>query len=66
MFGSKPKRTGTKKTVDENEKRKKEIEKITSADLSKLAKQIIKNKKLNLAIVGKYKDESRFKKILKV
>jgi predicted Zn-dependent peptidase len=44
----------------------KEIEKITANDISKVAKEIIQNKKLNLAIVGKYKDESRFKKILKV
>jgi len=44
----------------------KEIEKITAADIAKVAKQIIVNKNLNLAIVGKYKDEERFKKILKV
>jgi predicted Zn-dependent peptidase len=43
-----------------------EIEKITSTDLSKVAKEVIQNKRLNLAIVGKYKDEARFKKILKV
>jgi predicted Zn-dependent peptidase len=44
----------------------KEIEKITAIDLSRVAKEIITNRKLNLAIVGKYKDESRFKNILKV
>lgn len=44
----------------------KEIEKITAGDIQKVAKEIIQNKKLNLAIVGKYKDEERFKKILKV
>jgi predicted Zn-dependent peptidase len=44
----------------------KEIEKITLEDLSKVAKEIITNKKLNMAIVGKYKDISRFKNILKV
>lgn len=44
----------------------KEIEKVTTTDIQKLAKQIIKNSKLNLAIVGKYKDEERFKKILKL
>ncbi len=44
----------------------KEIEKITANDIAKVAKEIIQNKKLNLAIVGKYKDESRFKNILKV
>lgn len=45
---------------------KKEIEKITANDIQKVAKEIIQNKRLNLAIVGKYKDEERFKKILKV
>lgn len=44
----------------------KEIEKITANDIQKVAKEIIQNKKLNLAIVGKYKDEEKFKKILKV
>jgi predicted Zn-dependent peptidase len=44
----------------------KEIEKITASDISKVAREIIVNKKLNLAVVGKYKDESRFKKILGV
>lgn len=44
----------------------KEIEKITAEDISKVAKEIIQNKKLNLAIVGKYKDEGRFRKILKI
>ena len=44
----------------------KEIEKITAEDISKVAKEIITNSKLNMAIVGKYKDENRFKDILKV
>lgn len=44
----------------------KEIEKITANDIAKVAKQVIQNKKLNMAIVGKYKDETPFKKILKV
>lgn len=44
----------------------KEIEKITASDIGKVAKEIITNKKLNMAIVGKYKDEERFKKILKL
>jgi predicted Zn-dependent peptidase len=51
------------KTPKEMEK---EIEKITASDIQKLAKEIITNNKLNLAIVGKYKDEERFRKILKV
>ncbi len=44
----------------------KEIEKITASDIAKVAKEIIQNKKLNLAIVGKYKDTERFKNILRV
>jgi len=44
----------------------KEIEKITAEDLFKVAKEIITNKRLNMAIVGKYKDAERFKNILKV
>ena len=53
------------KTPKEMEK---EIEKITAADISKVAKQIIKNNSLNLAIIGKYRDADilRFKNILKV
>jgi predicted Zn-dependent peptidase len=43
-----------------------EIEKITAADIAKVAKEIITNNRLNMAIVGKYKDDSRFKSILKV
>ena len=44
----------------------KEIEKVTATDIAKVAKEIITNKKLNLAIVGKYKDANRFKNILRV
>jgi predicted Zn-dependent peptidase len=51
------------KTPKEMEK---EIEKITAADIARVAKEIITNKGLNLAIVGKYKDAEQFKNILKV
>jgi len=44
----------------------KEIEKVTASDIQKVAREIITNKGLNLAIVGKYKDTERFKKILRV
>lgn len=44
----------------------KEINKITVNDIAKVAKAIIKNDRLNMAIVGKYKDEEKFRKILKV
>lgn len=42
----------------------KEIEKVTAQDVQKLAKTLLKNQSLNLAIVGKYNDEERFRKIL--
>ena len=44
----------------------KEIEKVTSQDIAKVAKSLIKNDRLNMAIVGKYKDSKKFQKILKV
>jgi len=44
----------------------KEIEKITTSDIAKVSKEIIQNKNLNMAIVGKYKDSKKFQKILKI
>ncbi|PIR40065.1 MAG: hypothetical protein COV33_01835 [Candidatus Zambryskibacteria bacterium CG10_big_fil_rev_8_21_14_0_10_34_34] len=44
----------------------KEIEKVTSQDIARVAKSLIKNDCLNMAIVGKYKDSKKFQKILKV
>jgi predicted Zn-dependent peptidase len=43
-----------------------EIEKITASDIAKVAKEIITNEKLNMAIVGKYKDGVRFESILEI
>ena len=43
-----------------------EIEKVSASDVAKIAKEIIVNKKLNMAIVGKYKDSAEFKDLLKV
>jgi predicted Zn-dependent peptidase len=42
------------------------IEKITASDIAKVAKEIIANNKLNMAIIGKYNDDSRFTNLLKV
>ncbi|NQV12676.1 MAG: insulinase family protein [Parcubacteria group bacterium] len=42
------------------------IEAVTAADIQKVAGQVIKNSKLNLAIVGPYKDEEKFEKLLSV
>ena len=63
FFGSQEIMKEKIKTPKEVEK---EIQKITAKDISKVAKEIITNDRLNMAIVGKYKDESRFKKILKI
>jgi predicted Zn-dependent peptidase len=43
-----------------------EIEKITVSEIAKVAKEIITNQRLNMAIIGKYKDGSQFKEVLKV
>lgn len=44
----------------------KEIRKVTAEDIKKLANQLFKKEKLNLAIVGPFKDAKRFKKLLKI
>lgn len=41
------------------------VEKVTTADIQRVAKQIFLPKKLNLAVVGPFKDEGKFEKILK-
>ena len=43
-----------------------EIDKITTDDILKVAKDIFKPKNLNLALVGPYKDKEKFKKLLKL
>lgn len=42
------------------------IRKVTSEDVQRIAKEIFVNDKLNMAIVGKYKDPEPFKKYFKV
>ncbi len=44
----------------------KKIRSVSAEDVQKIAKEIIRNEGLNLAIVGPHKDEDKFKKILKV
>ncbi len=44
----------------------KKIEKVTVNDVSKIAKDIIKNQHLNLAIIGPFKEKKEFEKILKI
>jgi len=42
------------------------VEKVTLADLQRVSQKIFVNQGLNLAIIGPYKDEGRFEKILKL
>lgn len=41
------------------------FDKVTSEDVRRVAKDIFKPKNLNLAVIGPYKDETRFKKLLR-
>jgi predicted Zn-dependent peptidase len=41
------------------------IDEVTAADIQRVAKNIFQPKKLNLAIIGPYKNEAPFKKLLK-
>jgi len=44
----------------------KEIDKVTTGDVQKLAREIFQPGKLNLALIGPFKDKSRFRKLLKI
>ncbi len=50
------------KTLDEKIK---DISRVSSSDIMKMAKSVFKAKNLNLAIIGPFKDNSKFKKLLK-
>jgi len=54
-----------KKEIKTLEEKIKEIEKVTANDIQKMAKIIFKDKNLNLAIIGPFKKDDKFKKILK-
>jgi len=54
-----------KKKITSAEKKAEEIRKVTAVQIQNLAKEIFKNKKLNLALIGPFKDKNRFLKILK-
>ncbi|MEK7149891.1 MAG: pitrilysin family protein, partial [Patescibacteria group bacterium] len=43
----------------------KKIQSVTAEEIQKIAKDIFKNEKLNLAIIGPFKDKKRFEKILR-
>lgn len=55
-----------KKEIRKPEEKLREIKAVTPKDLQKVAKQVFKNESLNLAIVGPFKDEKKFKKLLKI
>lgn len=44
----------------------KKIDEITENDILKVAKDIFKPEKLNLALIGPFKDKDKFEKILKI
>ena len=54
-----------KKEIKTLEEKIKEIKKVTKEDIQKMAKLIFKTKNLNLAVIGPYKDKSKFENILK-
>ena len=51
------------KTIKEKFRR---LDMVTTADIKRVAQEVIVNKGLNLAMIGPYKDEQRFKKLLKI
>lgn len=62
FYGSQELMKNEIKTLEEKIK---EINSVTSGDIQKIAKVIFQTEKLNLAIIGPYKSEIEFKKILK-
>jgi len=54
-----------KKEIKNAEEKAKEIRKVTADQIQKVAKDIFNDKKLNLAIIGPFKNKAKFSKILK-
>lgn len=54
-----------KKEILKAEKKAEEIRKVTAFQIQNLAKDIFKNNKLNLALIGPFKEKAQFSKILK-
>lgn len=54
-----------KREMKNAEEKALEIRKVTAKQIQELAKDIFKNNKLNLALIGPFKDKNRFLKILK-
>ena len=43
-----------------------EVDKVTAQDIQRVAKDIFVNQKLNLAVVGPFREEGKFSNILKI
>ncbi len=54
-----------KKEVENPENKANEIKKVTANQIQALAKDIFKNNKLNLALIGPFKEKQKFLKLLK-
>jgi len=54
-----------KKEIKSAEAKAQEIRKVTAQEIQNLAKDIFKDSKLNLALIGPFKEKSKFTKILK-
>ena len=63
MFGSQLLLEGKIRTPEDITKH---VDSVEGSDIQKVASDIFKTSKLNLAIIGPYKDETKFEKILKL
>ncbi|MBP9712019.1 MAG: insulinase family protein [Candidatus Pacebacteria bacterium] len=54
-----------KKEIKNIEDKARDIRKVTAKDIQKIAREIFVNEKLNLALIGPFKDSKKFVKILK-
>ncbi len=54
-----------KKEIRDAEEKAKKIRKVTAEEVQKLARDVFKDSKLNLALIGPFKDKTKFSKILK-
>jgi predicted Zn-dependent peptidase len=54
-----------KREIKKSEEKASEIRKVTAEQIQLLAENLFKNNKLNLALIGPFKDKNKFLKILK-
>ena len=55
-----------KKEIKSAEEKAKELRKVSAKEIQKLANEIFKENRLNLAIIGPFKEKTKFLKILKL